>query len=40
MATIQELEKRIQELENKIKLLEANYAKHQHDGLDLSLIHI
>ena len=30
----QDLEKKILELENKLVTLEANYAKHQHDGLD------
>jgi hypothetical protein len=29
-----QLKQRINELENKIKTLEANYAKHQHDGID------
>jgi len=31
---LQDLERKIQELENKLSNLEANYAKHQHDGLD------
>lgn len=32
--TEQEFQNKIQELESKIQKLEANYAKHQHDGLD------
>jgi hypothetical protein len=32
--TDQELQNKILELESKIKTLEANYAKHQHDSLD------
>lgn len=30
----QELEKRIRELDSKVKTLEASYSKHQHDGID------
>jgi hypothetical protein len=30
----EKLQQKIQELENKIQSLEANYAKHQHDGID------
>lgn len=32
--TNEQLQNKINELEQKIKTLEANYAKHQHDGLD------
>jgi len=30
----EQLQQRIQELEDKVKILETDFSKHQHDGLD------